>query len=105
MTYTTQVRKSYNGWQAETLIDLNQGNGQTLIISTYKDFTDASVYFVADNGNRSTIIFEDYSEYKRHPVKLRSTEKNITNAHKLALLDVQTHLDAVELQYNINGGV
>ena len=98
-TYTIKKSK-YNGWEAETDIDLGaieyggKPANRVLTISTSKNSskgalsTFANVSIIRDEGGykmRTTAIFSDFSGYVQHEPG-KATEKAIRTAHEKALL-------------------
>ena len=110
MTYTTKIEKStYNGWNAETLIELEKiSDTETrfLDISTSKGHTIASAHILKDEPERgftskNFIMFQDYRQTVcKNDIK-RNTEKAIEAAHAEALKLIQPHIEAAKAQYNI----
>lgn len=112
--YTTTTNKCmFNGWKCETNIVLqpcldghNQPAKRILEFTTLKRHkgitTHASVHVVTDKtGDKSCIIFEDYSKQVMNFPKVRATEKNIKDCHNLAIAEFDKHLTAAKIQYKI----
>ena len=113
MNYTTKTEKCYvNGWNSETLIDLEPcqdqyGQPATRILqfTTSKGSrglsTNASVCIINSEGNKSFIMFEDYNKTVMVFPKKRASEKTMKECHALASEKFADHLAAVKIQYKI----
>ena len=115
MTYETKTTKcNFNGWRCETIINLqpcvdgyNKPATRALEFTTLKRHsgisTHASVMIISENGNKSYIIFEDYSKNVMVFPKKRATEKTMQECHQLASEKFVEHLAAAKIQYKIEG--
>ncbi len=95
MTYSVDVTKGYNGWNARSIVSIGQTleGERVLELNTYKNrggiAAQASVFIYKIDGSKCTEIFGDYSKngIAQTPCK-RVTEKAVRQVHDAALLQL-----------------
>jgi len=96
--YQITTSKGFNGWAAKTQYVLGEtlDGTRVLELTTMKAKGGASssaiVYYLKGEGDyqtKTTALFHDFAKYNiaQSPIK-RVTEKSITEAHKIALLQM-----------------
>ena len=113
INYTTITKKCYvNGWNCNTQIELepckdgyDKPAKRVLEFTTSKGgrgiSTNASVYIINEQGNKSFIMFQDYSKTVQISLGKRASEKTMKECHEIASAKFAEHLAAVKIQYKL----